>query len=89
MSRRATHVYRMTFNFKCPLCKTEFTTPKFKKPSLFDPSIVNVKCTGCESRFALKITKPRGNPDKMAITVTVVGTFPSEKYKSSHYQVGW
>lgn len=79
----------MTFDFKCPLCQADTKTPQFKKPSALSPSLVNTKCSGCESRFALRIAKPKNAEDKMKITVTVVNVVKSEKYNSTHYQVGW
>lgn len=85
-----------TIEFQCPLCKEKTKTAKFRKPTVFEPTIYNFKCHNCESRSALKITKPKGAKEARAIQIFVIQVFRSEKWKkmleetrTKAYRVGW
>jgi len=49
-------------------CKCSFKTKvSFKKPHIVEPSIVNMECCECKSRYTLKFKKHRTEKDKVHV----------------------
>lgn len=86
----------LTVDFECSLCKVVTKTVRFIKPTIFQATILNTVCSGCESRHALKIERRANVKDRNQVFITIMGVFRSEKWKAlvakeakGKYQVGW
>ena len=63
---------------KCPGCKFKNTITKFKPPSLFEPSVVQIRCTTCQSDILFKFVKPKKSKDRTQMAVFSKILKPSE-----------